>query len=60
MSWKRITAYCLQGGPYFICKAFCGEDRVYTATKGDVRLTTERGEGALERCKQAVEQDRAK
>lgn len=58
--WKQISAYCLQDGPYFISKAFCGEDRVYTATKGDVRLTTERGEGALERCKQAVEQDRAK
>lgn len=58
--WKQISPYCLQDGPYFISKAFCGEDRVYTATKGDARLATERGDGALERCKQAVEQDKAK
>ncbi|MGN6223683.1 hypothetical protein [Pseudoxanthomonas sp.] len=58
--WKRISEYCIQSGPYFISKAFCGEDMVYTATKGDARLTTERGDGALDRCKQAVEQDRVK
>lgn len=58
--WKQISAYCIQDGPYCISKAFCGEDRVCTATRGDVRIATERGEGALERCKQAVEQDRAK
>ena len=58
--WKQISEYCLQAGPYFISKAFCGEETVYTATKGDVRLATERGDGALERCKQEVEQDKAK
>lgn len=56
--WKQISPWCIQDGPYFIAKAYIPDATVYTATKGNERIATERGEGALDRCKQAVEEDK--